>query len=188
MSKVVECCAAAILAAVFFLLLTPAPTQAQTGSTFRYFLSVNGIKGESQEMADAFDVQSFSFGVNIPIDMTTTGRWTSGRASFQDLSLSIFAGKASPELFQAAATGKQIDTATLTGITDLPDGRRVEMVYTLGELFVNGYQSGGSNGGSTFDNISIAYARIKFEYRVPNPNGGTTLTRGCFDRETIMPC
>ena len=80
---------------------------------FDAFLKMDGVTDNfpSREI----ELESFSWGVSNSATAGSTGQGGSaGKASFQDFSFTVEAGRQSPELFKAAFMGNTIQTAILT--------------------------------------------------------------------------
>jgi type VI protein secretion system component Hcp len=181
----------AIFAALCCLVLfMPASAQAQGGTTFKYTLTIPTIPGDSTNplTPNAIDVQSFTFGASNTV-VLSNGVWKAGRAVFQNLTFTSEAGKASPFLFQTAATGfpNGPQTAVLTGRGDMSDGRQITIVYTLSDVFVVGYQLGGNNGGVPTESTALAYGSFTADYTAVSLTG-TIHIRKCFNMEIQAAC
>src|SRR3954468_14173133 len=82
-----------------------------------YFLKLTPeIKGESKQTSfeDQIEILSFSWGVTQAGGYSYGQGGTSAKANLQDLSVSFRMNPSSPKLMQYCASGKHLDTATLT--------------------------------------------------------------------------
>ena len=78
----------------------------------------------------------------------------------QDFHFVMKAGKASPMLMLAVATGQHIREATLIGIRS--DGEQV-MEIELTDVVITSYQTGGSSGDvEPIDEISLNFGKVQF--------------------------
>jgi type VI secretion system secreted protein Hcp len=137
-----------------------------------YFLKLDGIPGESRNTKHRgeIDLQSFSWGEVHPRAHAGSGA-AAGRVAVQDLVFVAKFSKASSKLLLACAAGTRIPTAVLTAQRT---GRAAQdfLVYTLTDVFVSSYQTGGVEGGEgPVDQVSLSFGRITVEYRAQKPNG-----------------
>lgn len=132
-----------------------------------YYLELEGIKGESQDKdhKDQIEVLSWSWG------MTQTGSGhsgtgsASGRANFQDVSLTKIMDKASVTLQQYCATGKHIPTGKLVCYKASGDNRVKYFVMDMKKVYVSSYSTGGvSEGGLQTENLSLNLGEFKDTY------------------------
>lgn len=82
-----------------------------------YFLKLDGIPGESQDVQhkNEHQISSFSFGVENPTTIgSATGGAGAGKIKFNEFTIKKTADQASPVLFQSCAAGKHINSAVLT--------------------------------------------------------------------------
>ena len=80
------------------------------------FIKIGDIKGESMDKAhkDEIDVLNWSWGMSQSGNMHVGGGGGAGKVNIQDLSLTKYVDKASPNLMMHCASGKHIDKVTLT--------------------------------------------------------------------------
>lgn len=119
-------------------------------------MTINGV--------GTFEVLAFSWGASQSGTLHTGGGAT-GKANFQDLSLTKYLDATSPELVRRVAIGSHADEATLTVTTK--SGPTV--TYRLRPVLVTSVSTGGSNSEDQLtENLSLNFA--EFEYSV----GGAT--------------
>ena len=136
-----------------------------------YFLTIKTIEGESQAMAKAIDVLSWSWGAAQSGTMAYGGGGGAGKASVQDFSFSMKENKASPRLLQACLTGEHIAEGTLEA---RKAGGKPEtfLKVVLKDLLVSSFQTGGSWGDPIpVNQISINFSEIEYEYGTQNNVG-----------------
>ena len=138
-----------------------------------YFLKIDGISGESQDdkHKDEIHVSSFSFGVtNAGTGGSNLGSGGS-RANVQDLHFTKVVDQASPNLFQACATGKHFDTATVT-VRRAGENPQEYLIYELTEVFVSSMSTSGHEGGGIAqESGSLNFSKIKMTYTPQNADG-----------------
>ena len=139
-----------------------------------YFLDIEGVPGESLDAKhkDEIDVESWSWGATQVVGTIGGGGGSAGRVSIQDFNFVARTSKASPLLFLSCASGKHLETAVLTARKS--GGQQVEfLTLTLTDVLVSSYQTAGSETADTvpMDQVSLNFTKIKFEYKVQNPDG-----------------
>ena len=120
-------------------------------ATERWFLKLDGVMGESTDVAHKgeIDVQSWSWGVSQARSASAGGGGGAGKASFQDFHFVTRISKASPRLFLACATGAHIKQANLTGVRDVGKGKGIDFLkFKLRDVMVTSVQHGDSEGGT----------------------------------------
>jgi type VI secretion system secreted protein Hcp len=133
------------------------------------------IKGESID-GDAkhkgtIDVLAWSWGMSNSGTTHMGSGGGSGKANFQDISITKYIDKASCPLMAACASGEHIETATLT--VRKAGGTPVEyFVITLTNLIVSSYSTGGSGGEDRLtENVSLNFAKAAIEYKIQDTKG-----------------
>jgi type VI secretion system secreted protein Hcp len=126
-------------------------------------LAVAGIPGDGTAHATTdIEVLSWQWGLSTP-GATATGALKSGRANFQDLSITKFVDKASPLLFQACAGGQVIKTVTLYV---MPKAGTAGDSSQVSLTNAHCGQVSNSNGGDRpTESISFTYQKITFDYK-----------------------
>jgi type VI secretion system secreted protein Hcp len=140
-------------------------------SEVEYFLTIEGIPGESMAMEKAIDLLSWSWGASQAGTMAYGGGGGAGKASVQDISFSMRENKASPKLLNACLSGAHISKAVLEA---RKAGGKPEkfLVVTLEDVLVSSYQTGGSWGDPIpVNQISLNFSRLSYEYLAQNAKG-----------------
>ncbi|WP_404391300.1 Hcp family type VI secretion system effector [Humibacillus xanthopallidus] len=148
--------------------LTGAPTAAlATAGGADYFLSIDGIPGESadEDHRNWIEVLSYSWGASSGATAALSGGGSgAGRATVTDLFVSSMLSQASPQLFLAVMNGKHATTAILEGVRSSGEGDRAPfMRLSLDDVLVTSYQTGAAEE-TPFDAFSLAYGRISYSY------------------------
>ena len=136
------------------------------------FAKIGDIKGESldDKHKDEIEVLSFSWGVTHAGSSGTGGGGGAGKATFQDLSIVHKIDKASPKLLQMCATGEHVKEATITH-RKAGKGHQEFLVVKMNDVIITGVVHGGSNEGSASETVSLAFAKVDFEYRPQKADG-----------------
>ncbi|MEP7281923.1 MAG: type VI secretion system tube protein Hcp [Rubrivivax sp.] len=148
------------------------------------FLKIETIDGETvdKQMKDktAIDVLAWSWGVSQSGTTHMGGGGGAGKASFQDISVTKYVDSASHALLLGCATGEHFTKATLTvrkaGTTQQP-----YITITMDEVIVSSVSTGGSGGEDRLtENISLNFAKVKFEYFYQDDKGVVSKTAKAF--------
>lgn len=142
------------------------------------FLKFEGpeLKGEAKGLADQIDVLAWSWGGSQSGTMHIGTGGGAGKANFQDLSITKWIDKASPNLMQAVANGKQFEKATLTCRKAGGDAPVDYLLLELEKVIITSVSIGGSGGSDQFtESVSINFAQYKETY-TPQKDDGTADT------------
>lgn len=93
-----------------------------------------------------------------------------GKATFQDLSIVHNIDKASPKLLEACATGLHLKDATITHRKS-GKGQQEFLVVKMNDVIITAVTHGGTAGQPAAENVSLAFAKVDFEYRPQKPDG-----------------
>ena len=138
------------------------------------FLKLDGIDGESQDEVHQNEMEVMSWGwgaTNAGAFQAGTGGGT-GKASFQDISITKTIDKASPILFKACATGQHIDSGTIT--VRKAGGDQLEyLVIQLTNVLVSSYSQSGSTGHDLpIDHFTLNMEQFQVTYKQQAASGG----------------
>jgi type VI secretion system secreted protein Hcp len=150
------------------------------------FLKIEGIPGESTDSdhKDWIEVLSFGAGISQPTSAvaSTAGGATSGRANFQDLTITKLVDKATPKLALACADGTHIKEITLE-LYRAGGGSKVKyMTYKLRNCIVSSWRpnGAGNGGGLPQDDVSFNFGKVEWTYtqqkRSDGAGGGNVAT------------
>ncbi len=136
------------------------------------FAKIGDIKGESLDAKhkDEIEVLSFSWGVTNAGSTGPGGGAGTGKATFQDLSIVHNIDKASPKLLEACATGLHLKDATITHRKS-GKGQQEFLVVKMNDIIITAVTHGGTAGQPAAENVSLAFAKVDFEYRPQRPDG-----------------
>jgi len=131
------------------------------------------IPGESTDKAykDKVDVLAWSWGMSNSGTTHLGGGAGAGKANFQDLSLTKYVDKASPNLMFHCASGKHIDKATLT--VRKAGAMPVEYItIEMTDVLITAVSTGGSGGEDRLtENVTLNFAEVKYTYVPTKPDG-----------------
>jgi type VI secretion system secreted protein Hcp len=138
------------------------------------FAKLGDIKGESQDdkHKDEIEVLSYSWTVNERVSPNPGpgGGGGGGKASFQDLIITHHLDKATPQLFQACATGQHLKEAT---ITQRKAGKTPQefLIIKMNDVIITGVTHGGNTDVARTESVSMAFSKVDLEYRPTKPDG-----------------
>ena len=147
------------------------------------FLKLGDIKGESQDdkHKDELDVLSWSWGMTQSGTTHLGSGGGAGKVAVNDLHVTKFVDKASPNLHLACCTGKHYDQALLT-IRKAGDKPVEYYKLTLEEVLVSSVSMGGQGSDDRLtENVTLNFAKFKSEYTPQKPDGsGDAAVEGTF--------
>jgi type VI secretion system secreted protein Hcp len=141
-------------------------------AAFDYFLKIDGIQGESTDAKhkDEIEVLSWSWGETQERAPSPSGGGGTGKVAMTDLHVSASISKASPQLLLACASGKHIKSAVLTG-RKAGKAQAEFLTFSLSDVLVSGYQTGGSVAEAPLDSISLNFSKIEVSYKAQTAKG-----------------
>ena len=93
-----------------------------------------------------------------------------GKANFQDLSIVHHIDKASPLLLKACATGQHLKEATITH-RKAGKGQQEFLIVKMNDVIITAVTHGGAAGQPASETVSLAFAKVDFEYKPQKPDG-----------------
>ena len=137
-----------------------------------YFLKIDGIPGESldDKHKDEIEVLSWSWGETNEPPPAAGGGAASGKVAMTDLHVSANLSRASTQLLLACASGKHIKSAVLTG-RKAGKAQAEFLTFSLSDVLVSGYQTGGSATEAPLDSISLNFSKIEVSYKQQKADG-----------------
>jgi type VI secretion system secreted protein Hcp len=137
-----------------------------------YFLKIDGIPGESldDKHKGEIEVLSWSWGETQEHAPSPSGGSGTGKVAMTDLHVSANLSRASPQLLLACASGKHIKSAVLSG-RKAGKAQAEFLTFSLSDVLVSGYQTGGSAAEAPLDSISLNFSKIVVSYTPQKPDG-----------------
>ncbi len=172
-----------VLAAAVVALSIVAPVRPEA-ATVACYLRIEGIPGDAvvSTQRDWIEVQTWGFGETQAGSARSSGGMAAaaGRVQMQDIRFTARMGKHSPALFQECATGRHLQSATLT--CQKPGKTPFEFLrIKIDDVFVTGYQTGtpapagpGAQVGLDnypVDQVSLGFGKIQVGFNYQGPDG-----------------
>jgi type VI secretion system secreted protein Hcp len=134
------------------------------------------LAGESKDSVNknSIEILSFSFGASNSGTLASGGAAGAGKAIFQDFHFTSFTQKSSPEMLKRVATGVTAPQAIITFRKTAPYAADF-LRYTFEPVLITGHNqaaTGGSDG--VVEEVSLAFVKIRYEYREIGADGKTT--------------
>jgi type VI secretion system secreted protein Hcp len=138
------------------------------------FLILKDIPGESKDKVHnkSIDVLAWSWGLSQSGTFHMGGGGGSGKANFQDLSITKYVDKSSMTLMGQIASGKHIETASLIIRKAGGDAPLEYIKYDLTKVMVTSLSTGGSGGEDQLtENITLNFAEVSANYMEQDDKG-----------------
>lgn len=133
------------------------------------FLCIEGVEGETQDPAypGCIDVLAWSWGMSNSGSTTVGGIGGEGKVNVQDISLTKWIDKSSPDLMLLTANGKHFPKLELFVRAPCAIECVAEPYFklTMEEVLVSSYSTGGSGGEDRLtENVSFNFAKVEWCY------------------------
>ena len=138
------------------------------------FIKIGDIKGESQDKAhkDEVEVLNWSWGMSQSGNMHTGTGGGAGKVSIQDLSLTKYVDKATPNLMMHCSSGKHVPKVTLTVRKAGGDSQVEYLIINLEEVLISSLSTGGSgNDDRLIENVTLNFAKVTVDYQPQKADG-----------------
>jgi len=138
------------------------------------FIKIADIKGESgdSKQKEAIDVLSWSWGLSQSGSAHMGGGAGAGKVNVQDLSLTKYIDKSSPDLMLFCCNGKHLKDAKLT-IRKAGENPLEYLVITLEDVIISSISTGGSGGDDRLtENVTLNFGKVKVDYTEQDSKGG----------------
>src|SRR5262245_36505004 len=138
------------------------------------FLKLGDVKGESKDSKhkDDIDVLSWSWGMSNSGSAHVGSGAGAGKVNVQDVNISKYIDKSSPDLMLACCNGKHFPEAKLV-VRKAGETPLEYLVLTLNEVLITSVSTGGSGGEDRLtENVTLNFARVKVEYTEQADKGG----------------
>jgi type VI secretion system secreted protein Hcp len=147
------------------------------------WIKIDGIKGKFVPVPDAIEVESFSWGVhNAQGASKASGESQAGKAHFGELNITRACDVNSPKIMEFIGEATAIKKIEFGYMKQINSANQTYIKLILEESYFISQQIHGSGENPT-ESISIAYAKIRFEYcpEKPDKKGLEGAVGGGFD-------
>jgi type VI secretion system secreted protein Hcp len=130
------------------------------------FLDLEGVKGESldKKYAGKIDVLAWSWGLSNSGSGHMGAGSGSGKANLQDISITKYVDKSTPDLMYACASGKHLTKAKLV-VRKAGENPLEYLIYNFENILVSAISTGGGKGEERLtENVTLNFAKVKMEY------------------------
>ena len=140
------------------------------------FLKIGKIIGESRDKVyngkDGWiDILAWSWGASNSGTTHLGSGSGAGKANFQDISVTKYIDKATPDLLRGTAKGTHYDKAQLV-VRKAGDKPLDYLIIDMEEVMLTSYSTGGSGGEDRLtENISLNFDWFKIKYTEQDPSG-----------------
>ena len=148
------------------------------------FIKIGAIKGEAQDGtykgADGWiDVLAWSWGASNSGTTHILSGSGSGKASFQDISLTKYIDAASPDLMKSTAKGTHHTEAKLI-VRKAGDTPLDYLTYTLKDVIITSLSTGGSGGEDRLtENVTLNFGAFEMVYALQETTGAKGTAPDC---------
>lgn len=138
------------------------------------FLKLTDIEGEAQDDVHEkeIDVLAWSWGLSQSGTFHVGGGGGSGKANFQDISITKYVDKSSMTLMGKIATGTHIDEATLIVRKAGGDNPLEYIKIVMKKVMITSLSTGGSGGEDQLtENVTLNFAEVETYYKPQTEKG-----------------
>jgi type VI secretion system secreted protein Hcp len=137
------------------------------------FIKIGDFKGEARDSKhkEEIDVLAWSWGASNSGSAHVGGGMGAGKVNVQDLSLTKYIDKSSPDLLLACCNGKHIKEGTLV-VRKAGESPLEYLTITMSDIVVTSVSTGGSGGEDRLtENVTLNFAKVKVGYVEQTPTG-----------------
>jgi type VI secretion system secreted protein Hcp len=139
------------------------------------FLKIKGLEGESADdkHGKEIDVLAWSWGMSNSGSAHAGSGAGAGKVNVQDVSITKYIDKSSPDLMLACCNGKHFGDAILT-VRKAGETPLEYLIITMTDLLISAVSTGGSGGEDRLtENVTLNFAKVKLEYTEQAKAGGS---------------
>ena len=143
------------------------------------FIKIGSIAGESRDAKhkNEIDVLAWSWGMSQSGYAHVGGGMGAGKVNVQDLSMTKYIDKSSPDLMLHCCNGKHIPECKMAIRKAGGDSPLEYLIITMTDVIVTSVSTGGSGGEDRLtENVTLNFAKVQVEYKEQTPQGGVGAT------------
>jgi type VI secretion system secreted protein Hcp len=156
----------------FSALLSLAIAAPARAAAFDYYLHLDGIDGESTAKGYEkwINAESYSFGAGSSVGSGSGA--SKPKVEFTDFSFSKLLDSASPKIFEAVVTGKNIKSAQFDIVKATGEGPIKLFSYSFTDVLFSSVQHSGAEPNQPMESATFSFAKFKLESYLQDPKGG----------------
>jgi type VI secretion system secreted protein Hcp len=138
------------------------------------FIKIGDLEGEATDSVHkgSCDVLAWSWGLSNSGTAHVGGGAGAGKVNVQDVSVTKWIDKSSPDLMLATCNGKHFPKAVLT-VRKAGEKPLEYLVVTMEDCMITAVSTGGSGGEDRLtENVTINFAKVKVNYVEQTTTGG----------------
>jgi len=138
------------------------------------FIKIGKLEGESKDKSHGkeIDVLAWSWGMSQSGSFHYGAGGGAGKVNVQDLSLTKYIDKSSPDLMLACCNGEHMDDAVLT----VRKAGKTPLEYykiTMTKVMITAVSTGGSGGEDKLtENVTLNFEKVQVDYVEQTEKGG----------------
>jgi len=133
-----------------------------------FYVFMKNIKGAvtEQKHKDWIDAQSYSFGLSndSSVGAGTQKNRVMGSTRLHDISFSRLMDKASPQLMQAAAEGRNFDEVKVEFVRPGKQGEEVYQTMKFENCVITSWQGSGHGGTQGSESLSLNFVKVENKF------------------------
>jgi type VI secretion system secreted protein Hcp len=140
------------------------------------FIKIGDLKGEAMDNntpshKDEIDVLSWSWGMSNSGSAQQGGGQGAGKVHVQDLTITKYLDKSTPDLMLACCNGKHFDKATLT-VRKAGETPLEYLQITMENLIISNLSTGGSGGEDRLtETVTLNFSKVTVAYKEQTEKG-----------------
>ncbi len=150
------------------------------------FLKIDGVDGEAKDNSHEKEIEvlAWSWGMSQSGSMHVGAGGGAGKVNVQDMSITKYVDKSTPNLMAACATGKHYSEIKLT-VRKAGESPLEYVKITMSRVIVTSVSTGGSGGEDRLtENTAFNFAEYKIEYTPQKDDGsGDAVVESAFNIE-----
>ena len=138
------------------------------------FLDLDGVKGESVDKTykDKIDILAWNWGLANGGSFHHGSGGGSGKATFNDITITKYIDAASPNIMLFCANGKHFAKGKII-VRKAGENPLEYLTVEFDKVLVTNYQTGGGAGQERLtETVVLNFAKVKVEYTTQNEKGG----------------
>ena len=149
------------------------------------YIDIDGIKGSATESShkDQIEAESLHWGVSRALTHIAGGATEKlgDKAQFTEVTFTKRIDKASVKLFEACASGKHIDKATIYVVGTQEGDAQEFSSYELGDVLIANFSESGNGHDLPHESIGLNFTKFTFKFSSRDEKGKVTPSSSGWD-------